>query len=1078
MFTKPRRLVLILLLYFCGTILTNANGKYAKINPQLRLLLTSRTKPYSFMPAKRGINKISDSQKIPVLIKFSGTRSELNALGVQTDAQIGDIFSTRISPVVISRIINNSKVHFIQGEIYHQNTNDVSVPEIHAKAARTQYQLDGTGVLIGIVDTGIDWRHEDFRLPDGTTRIKYLLDFSEPGDANSDNIPDGPDAFGGTLYTEAEINRALRGVGQIESQDRVGHGTHVAGTAAGNGLGTGGGIPAGTYAGVATQADLIIVKATLNDDVGYHAVNLVNSIAFIDSIAHILGQPYVINLSLGGQEGAHDGTNLEEIAIDNLTGAGKPGKVIVAAAGNDGTSETHIRGELSSSQLSFPVTFKVPEYTPQNGATNDYVLFNVWYSGATTISVTLQSPANKTYGPVSSNGYFGRETNEGTIYIENALDGPNQLNGDKQIVLQIYDSNAEKIPSSGNWTITLRGNYSLFDLWMYGNSCEAELTTPTQLSHLISIPGTAREAITVGSYITKKNWTDYYGNDLYYSLTIHALSDFSSPGPTRDDRIKPEIVAPGQEIASTFSCDADPANPESAFAHSDQSKPKTFIMQDNKHGILRGTSMATPHVTGTVALLLEKNPLLDAAQIKDILINSAHEDAYTGSVPNYEAGYGKIDVLNALSKIEQTLKFPAPRQLRAAEVDSGIHLTWQVPTLSTRKIPGTKPDKPANPATPITRKTGHAFFPVPHFLWAKKNNEIITSSSQRPQAKPVGYNIFRSTEPLQDYELLAANIQTNEYLDSAVVIGQQYWYYITAIYENPSGESMPSNKVSAIRGSEQNIPLEISYDSGSPAAFGKNIRIIAQRFALNQSFSEYHLNQVRFLYYIYQAQNLSGKSQFRILMYTATSQGDLGYKLAQTDIITKNKIDFAPNWTEIDLRFLEIVKSKGESVIIGIEYVAGDSATVLFDNSSAIEKNRVFYYFRNRWEEHYDFWSNPNSMGYPMIRSIFTSRASTDSLPTPAESYEELANFPNPFGSKTTFTFQVSAAGKAMLDIFDIRGRFVKTLLNQNVELAPTPFRIIWDGTTEPGTIVPAGVYFARLKTSTGQYVRKLLILR
>jgi len=772
----------LLLLISALTVSAVPTKKYAKMNAGLRFILESDAHRFAFPSPSREMQKPLDFKKVPVLIKYSGTRQQLTQAGALVQAQIGNIFSAQVTPASLRHLLNDEQVEFVQGEIYHQNLCDVSTREIKAITARNQYRVSGKGVLIGIIDTGIDWRHEDFRNPDGTTRIKYILDFSVPGDLNGDQIPDGPDVYGGTLYTESQINQALQGLVEIKSLDRVGHGSHVAGIAAGNGLGTDNNVPAGTYTGVAPEADLIIVKASLRDTEGYQPVNLVNSMAFIDSIASLLGQPYVINLSIGGQEGPHDGTNLEELAVDNLTGPGKPGKVAFIAAGNDGDSEIHVAGELSSAQSSKVVTFNIPKYTPQAQAKNDYVLFDIWYDAAANISITLTSPGGKTFGPVNAFGVVGDDTNEGALYIENALHGPSQQNGDKEILLQIYDYTAEKPPAQGKWTLTFRGTYGTFHLWMYANECQAKITSGVDESHLISIPGTAKQAITVGSYVTKKSWTDYYGSSWQYPWTISALSTYSSPGPTRDERQKPDLVAPGQEIAATFSRDASPASEQSVFAPPEGQKEKLFIMPDGKHGLLHGTSMAAPHGTGTAALLLELNPNLDASQIKEILINSARQDPFTGSVPNYQFGHGKLDVQAALKKIEEAVLFPAPIQLKAVDLDSGIKLTWQ-------------PPRQTNLTTMVT-------------LDKKLPGDAGLGSNHSELSELIGYRIYRSTDALQNFRVLLTKISASEFFDQAVENGKEYWYYVTALYENPKGESFPSNKASAIRGSQLNRPFE------------------------------------------------------------------------------------------------------------------------------------------------------------------------------------------------------------------------------------------------------------------------------
>lgn len=1034
---------------------------FTKLNSRLRTLL--EPSPYAFVPQQPLYKSLSDVQHLAVLIQFEGSRQELNQAGVRVVAQIGDIYSAYVNPATIFHLTENPKVKFIQGEIYHKSLNNVSTQEIRAKDARRQYGISGRGVLLGIVDTGIDWRHADFRNADGTTRIKFLLDLSLPGDLNGDQIPDGPDAGGGTLFTEAEINQALQGTGALGSADYVGHGTHVAGSAAGNGFGTGAGLPSGTYAGVAPEADLIIIKATQSDELGYPVTNLVNSLAFVDNLAGALGQPYVINFSLGGHEGAHDGTNLEELAIERIVGSGKPGKVVVVAAGNENQSEIHASGELSPSRTSVTIPVTIPAYSPQSGTQNDYALLNVWYPGATNFSVALRSPANKYYGPFSAGSRWGTATDEGAIFIANAYPAANALNGDKEIVIQLFDNEKNKPPAQGTWTITLFGNYGQFHLWLFGNTVNAQLTGYVTNSHLVSIPGTCESAITVGSYVTKNAWVDVTGLTWRYPWEIGAVSDFSSPGPTRDGRLKPDLLAPGQEIVSTYSVDAPPTATNSIFTAPAGNPENVFIIKDEKHALAHGTSMAAPHAAGVAALLLQVNPQLDAAQIKQILTSTSRNDGATGAAP-YQAGNGKIDALAALAQIEDALKFPAPYQLKASETDAGVQLVWQSP------IPGSLTAQSGAPEIWQTRTSG---YPV-HFFSKLRPVEIAKAGQ-----KTVEYLVFRSQNSVSEFVQLAGNIQTTSYLDRDVQTGQQYWYYVVARYESPAGTSFPSNKASVIRGSSQNIPLELKYDTGNPNVYGALPagHILALRFDLNRDFEKYYLDAVRFFFLNYQKKNPTGSSSFRIHVYAATAEGKRSTEIASSPVYSRDNSFFYPNWTEVDLKALEVVKSKGESLFLGVEYVRGDSATVLLDDTPNIPENRAYYYVNSRWEEHYDFWSDANLLGYPMIRAVFTSQPVADSLPEDVNP-GLFRNYPNPFADATQFTFDIPEAADVSIKIFDLLGRFVITLLDSRFDFAIQSLTIPWNGTDEQGGKAPAGVYFAVLKIGSKTRVEKTLILR
>jgi subtilisin family serine protease len=247
----------------------------------------------------------------------------------------------------------------------------------------------GEGVVVGIVDSGVDLGHADLRRADGSTRIVSLWDQSNDG-----GTPPGGFTYG-TEWDSTAIN-----AGTATQTDTDGHGTHVITTAAGNGRATGNGQPAGTYVGVAPKADVIAVKTT------YAATAIVDGVKYIFLKAAALGKNAVVNLSLGTQAGPHDGTYGFDTLIDALTG---PGKIVVASAGNRQDDDIHGRLTLGAAQAD-SMTLNVPTYSRNTGTDNDYLLFSGWYPGLDNVNVTVRSPNGHVVGPTieltarSSNG--------------------------------------------------------------------------------------------------------------------------------------------------------------------------------------------------------------------------------------------------------------------------------------------------------------------------------------------------------------------------------------------------------------------------------------------------------------------------------------------------------------------------------------------------------------------------------------------------------------------------------------------------------------------------------------------------
>jgi len=700
------------------------------------------------------LNAGSPDPTVNVLVRFQGDLAKLSAVGAKVQARIGDVVTANIPMSHLMDLARLPGVIYIEASRKMSYTNDISAPETGAPQARTEFGVSGRDVIVAIIDSGIDFTHRDFRKPDGTTRIKYLLDLSDPGDLDSDGVLDGPDDLGGTLYTEAEINAALADNGRVfpgsdtpkdipdnspsgisstivvnenlsvsslavdvdvshsyigdlkvvlrspsgttatlhnraggdgndvngvfvindfngqdargnwiltisdlaqedtgslqswglrinqvvREEDNVGHGTHVAGTASGNGRGTGGGVPAETYTGMAPEADLIVVKGGRTDDAGPLTSDVVGALAFIDQKAAESGKPYVVNMSLGTHIGPHDGTSTDEQAIDGLVGSGKPGKAIVVSAGNEGDEHTHASGQVPQGGTN-DVSFEVSRPT--------LVLVDVWYAGSDTFGIGFRDPtgAGLDPTPILPGGDACYAGGSNRVCIISKANNPN--NGDKEISLLFF------AVTTGRWRFILHSNTVVdghFDAWIQG----AEFSTDVDDRMRIGMPGTARNAITVGAYVTKDQWTDVNGilrrcTDILSASTcapaVGDLAAFSSDGPTRDGRQKPEITAPGQMIASSYSAQAQVGGRFSMFP-SDQ-----WVVQDSKHGVSLGTSFSAPHVTGAVALLFELNQGLNATEMRDLLTRHARTNSFTGAVPNNRWGYGKLDVLAAAQEI-------------------------------------------------------------------------------------------------------------------------------------------------------------------------------------------------------------------------------------------------------------------------------------------------------------------------------------------------------------------------------------------------------------------------------------------
>lgn len=736
---------------------------------------------------------------VSVLLHTTATDQALADQGASVQARVGDVVAAYIPFARLLDVAALPSVTAVEAGQTLRSTNDLSVAETGAPQVVEQYHATGAGVLVGLIDSGIDPFHPDFVKPDGTSRIRYLLDFSDPGDPDSDGQLNGS-VFGGTLYTQADINAALANPGlfyrsadtplsipdnsssgvtsqlnvseagpiqslavdlsiehtyvgdlrvvltcpsgtrvtlrdraggsrmdiigtylvtgcdgqtgsgtwrltvsdnagldqgtllfwnlhlnqRVRFSDQNGHGTHVAGSAAGNGRATGQGVLAGTFHGVAPDADLIVVRSK-RDFVGGHLTSdLVNGLAFIDQKAAELGRPYVVNLSLGGQSGPHDGTGLLDRAVDNLVGPGKPGKAVVAAAGNDGGRAVHASGRVPQGGTSL-----LRVNLPSGGGA---FLADIWYPGGDTFGVGFQGPGGVNMNPVavapgSSTRCFPDSPTRWLVCVQHMANNPD--NGDKELLFLVVGLDA------GVWNLVLRGDAAVnghYDAWIDGGP---EWTSPDPQMRVGS-PGSARNAITVGSYLTKNQWLDVEGASHSVPGSRGTLSAFSSDGPTRDGRTKPDLVAPGEVVCSSLSAQAG------IHAYGSYYPSTGYVCADGRHGVMQGTSMATPHVTGAVALLLSLNPRLDAAQLKDLLTGHTRPDTGMGSLPNNHWGYGRLDTLAAARPLApnatETPTATAP-PTRTATPTATVS-PMPTATLTATASPTVKP--PATATTPTT----------------------------------------------------------------------------------------------------------------------------------------------------------------------------------------------------------------------------------------------------------------------------------------------------------------------------------------------------------------------------------------
>ena len=637
------------------------NDWSCKVDFRLRMAWRIKTGKGGPVLSAPGVEK----KKEEVILLLESREAVVMSPQVQILARQGEVATARIELDKLPLIAQDPAIRYIRGESRWRLHDDPGVMSVRAERVPPKLGLTGKGVLIGILDTGIDWQHRDFLYPDSSSRIAAILDLSDPPDSLQSGDLGSPDPYDGILVTQEEINQALKGEGRIRHRDYVGHGTHVAGAAAAS--------PApspdtlNVYGGVAPGAELIAVKVSRTPrDSSLSDVKILSGLYFVDSYARKLGRPYVINLSLGGDLGAHDGSSAGEKFIASFTASEKKGQAVVISAGNGRKDGWHAQGDFAAKVNDSTPTLKL--VVDGEGSNNDRMSVEVWLStGHPGLVLGLISPDSQLRVSFTR-GYADtllHVTDQGVIAVSNSYGGVDPESGDRLVWVDFYDAGNFNISGpgknvqiqKGTWQLVLMSHTGSFDAYLSAtDGLKAHFGNYVTELGTVGEPGTCPEVITVGAYVARTDWRSLAGGVEWASEIVGQsvpgeLASFSSLGPNRKGVLKPEITAPGQWIMSTMSRWAWPLDPGSISIYRAKT-PLLPVALDSIHAISAGTSFSAPIVAGICALLLEKNPDLTHPQIKDILTRSAATDSITAGAPNNYWGYGRANAIGALVDLQ------------------------------------------------------------------------------------------------------------------------------------------------------------------------------------------------------------------------------------------------------------------------------------------------------------------------------------------------------------------------------------------------------------------------------------------
>ncbi|MCR8746957.1 bifunctional germination protease/germinant receptor pseudoprotease CspBA [Romboutsia lituseburensis] len=476
----------------------------------------------------------------------------------------------------INRLLEYEEIEYVEKPFILETQDTQSFSATGITRFKQRYNLTGKGTILGVIDSGIDYTLSQFRDKDGNSKILYYWDQSI-----GSNPPQGFNE--GTLYTNEDINKAIKGEINIPISTTSSHGTHVA----------------GICSQIAQEARMIVVRVGRRQTDSFSkSTEFMRAIKFVLDKALELKMPISINISYGSNEGSHKGLSLFEQYIDEMAGFWKNN--ICVASGNNADKGGHKNINIKGSEK-FEVEFIV-------GPNEKLLNINIWPDYIDNFYVYLISPSNKQTQSISlTSGEVKNVIDQTRIKGYFYPIPPYSLI--RRITIQM--SSVEYI-NQGIWKIVfipidvISGNVNIYLPTSEGLSKETRFVSPTKRA-TVTVPGTASKVITVGSFNSR---TDN-------------VSIFSGEGDIENGIYKPDLLAPGEDIVS--------------------------VLPGGNTGALTGTSMATPHVTGSVALLMEwgivnKNDLYLYSQKMKALLTK-HARRTTGNTyPNNSMGYGFLDL--------------------------------------------------------------------------------------------------------------------------------------------------------------------------------------------------------------------------------------------------------------------------------------------------------------------------------------------------------------------------------------------------------------------------------------------------
>jgi subtilisin family serine protease len=614
-------------------------GRNPALDPRLGDLIDKLDDPSRFEPdvGSGRVRAVSvdepETMTVRVLVKVSGAPPEIP--DVTWTRIASGIHAVEVPVVRLAELAEHPRVDYVEAAQPYAEQLNTSLAETGADLLHQpdgpRPTLTGKGVVVGIIDEGLDFTLDDFRTSNGRTRIAFLWD--------QKLVPQGsehsPEPFGwGVEYDAAAIDSALEHDDPFEVLRHrpavASHGTHVAGIAAGNGASASAEFPAGTFVGAAPEATIVFVQTERARAGSFtDSWTVAEAVAYIYAKAAELELPCVINMSLSRNGGSHDGASLVEQVIDDLVQE-RAGRAFVHAAGNGHTWDNHASGVLTTGAtrtLHWQVGggLELPGGPVPAGPDRTLNELEIWYSSTDELDVRVINPAGAPTAVFKPGDRESHTFPDGTTVLVDS-ERFAALNGDARVFIRVEPGTAPAV-TSGVWRVEVTagevrdGRLDAFierDVREGANKHMQSFFPAPDFDgqQTLGTPATSRLGISVANYDHRTT----------------KIQSASSRGRTRDGRAKPEIAAPGVAILSACALGGRPSDTGGV-------NPMRVPMT--------GTSMSAPHLAGIIALLLQRRPGLTVAQIRSILTASARQvDGVDRFDPAW--GHGRVDAVGAV----------------------------------------------------------------------------------------------------------------------------------------------------------------------------------------------------------------------------------------------------------------------------------------------------------------------------------------------------------------------------------------------------------------------------------------------